>query len=224
MEEFYKKTKENTLPLLIYLATSFSSVFVSDLVFLSILFLLFIIVSSILFNNKILLKIIILSMIVIPLIILLSMLFSWNFNANQLLAILPKSISFSILITSSISFFAYLPTFQLFRISKTLINSNYPAYALLAGFRTFPVFFQFSKRIFTAIKIRKAYTSYFNLLILYLQNIIIEFLNFLDEFINRFSFLNISKLQVKTSLGLKAYIAIIYFITSIIFVIYGNKY
>jgi|GEM_PF-6796572 len=220
METFYKKTNENTIPLLIYLVTSFSSVFVSNLKLLSILFLFFIVMSSILFSKNILLKILVLSMIIIPVIILLFMIFSWEFTSPQLFSILPKSISFSMMISSSIAFFAFLPTYQLFRISKTITNSNYPAYALLAGFRTFPVFFMFSKRIFTAIKVRRAYSSYFELLLLFLQNIFIEFLNFLDDFILRFSFLSLEKLKIKHFINYKTFFAFFYLLISLIFIMY----
>jgi len=222
MKNFYKKTNENTIPLLIYLITSFSSVFVTNLKFISIFFLLFIMVSSILFSKNILLKILVLSMSIILLIILLSMLFSLAFTSNQLYTILPKSMSFSIMISSSIAFFALLPTYQLFRISKTIISSNYPAYALLAGFRTFPVFFQFSKRIFIAIKIRKAYSSYFDLLLLFLQNIFVEFLNFLDDFINRFTFLNFNQQKVCNKVNLKTYVLLLYILTSFLLITYEN--
>ena len=148
------------------------------------------------------------------------MLFSWKFNYQQAILILPKSISFSIMISSAIAFFLFLPTYQLFRISKTIIKSSYPAYALLAGFRTFPVFFQFSKKIFVAIKIRKAYSSYFDFVMIYFQNIFIEFLNFLDDFITRFSFLNLKGIKVKLTINYETYLLIIYFLTSIIFIIY----
>ena len=220
MEKFYKYTNANTIPLLLYLVASFTVVFVSNINFLVILFFIFIGISAILFNRNILVKIVLISVFIIPLIIFLSMLFSWKFNYQQASLILPKSISFSMMISSAIAFFLFLPTYQLFRISKTIIKSSYPAYALLAGFRTFPVFFQFSKKIFVAIKIRKAYSSYFDFVLIYFQNIFIEFLNFLDDFLTRFSFLNLEEIKIKLSINYKTYLLLIYFITTLIFIIY----
>lgn len=220
MEKFYKNTNANTIPLLLYLVASFTVIFVSNISFLVILFFIFIGISAILFSRNIVIRILLISIFIIPLVIFLSMIFSWNFSYQQAILILPKSISFSIIISSAIAFFLFLPTYQLFRISKTLIKSSYPAYALLAGFRTFPVFFQFSKRIFIAIKIRKAYSSYFDFVMIYFQNIIIEFLNFLDDFITRFSFLNLHKIKIAPVINFKTYLSIIYLIISITFIIY----
>lgn len=221
MENFYKNISENTIPLLIYLVASFISIFVTNINFLGILLLLYICISAVLFNSKILLKILFISLCVIPIIVLLSMFFAWDISYQQFILSLPKSISFSIMISSAIAFFLFLPTYQLFSISKTIIRSNYPAYALLAGFRTFPVFFQFSKKIFVAIKIRKAYSSYLDFVLLYVQNIFIEFLIFLDDFIVRFSYLNLHKIQTISIFNYKSYLAIIYLIISISFVIFG---
>ena len=210
MEKFYKNTNANTIPLLLYLVASFTVVFVSNINFLVILFVIFIGISAILFNRNIVIRILLISIFIIPLIIFLSMLFSWEFSYQQAILILPKSISFSIIISSAIAFFLFLPTYQLFRISKTIIKSSYPAYALLAGFRTFPVFFHFSKKIFVAIKIRKAYSSYFDFVMIYFQNIFIEFLNFLDDFITRFSFLNLKEIKVEFIYDYKTIISVIY--------------
>lgn len=220
MERFYKHTNENTIPLIIYLVTGFISVFILNIYFLLVIYGLFLINSAIIFNKRILLKTFVISICIVPLIIFLSMLLSWEFTIKQITEILPKSISFSIMISSSVAFFVFLPAYQLFRISKTILQNNYPAYALLAGFRTFPVFFQYSKRIFMAIKIRNASSSLIVLLFLYLQNIFIMFINYLEDFIIRFSFLNLHLIKVKSSFNYKTLLLIVYLIISITLIVY----
>ncbi len=220
MKHFNKKISENTIPLILYLVSSFLVVFVSNLNFILISLLLFLFVSTILFNRRIVQKIIIISIIVISLVLFVSMLITLNFKTEMILLSLPKSITLSIIVTSTIAFFVYLPTIQLLYITKTITRSNYAAYGVLTAFRTFPVFFSFSKKIFITIKIRKAYSSYFDFILLYIQNIFIEFVDFLDNFIRRITFIELDRIKIKLTVNHKTLLTIIYLLTIITLIAY----
>jgi hypothetical protein len=222
MEKFSKNISENTLPLILYLISSFLVVFITNLNVLILISVLFLFISFFLFGNKVLSRIILITSITIFVILTFSILISWDFSYKRIIISLPKAISLSVMISSVIAFFVYVPTVQLFFIAKTFTRSNRPAYAILTGFRTFPVFFNFSKKIFTTIKIRKAYSSLTDLILLYIQNIFIEFFAFLDNFINHFSFIELNKIKHKNNLNYKFFLIILYFIFIIKVIYYGK--
>jgi hypothetical protein len=221
IERFHKNCVDKTVPLILFLFSSFLVIFITNLTSLSIISILFLFVTLVLFHKSVFKKTVIISLLVILVVVFINLLLNLTFTFDSMIHFLPKGISLSIIVTSAIAVFAFLPTYQLYRISIVATRSQNASLAILTGFRTFPVFFELSKKIFISIKIRNATNSIVDFVNLFITNIIIDFFSFLEDYINRFSFIKIENKVHPQSFSFSLFITCIYLLTTILF-IYEN--
>ena len=216
MEKFIENQNRITLPILIYTLSSFFILFVSDLRISLLLFFLFL-VTTYLLTQKIaaIITVIKVSLFVTFFYLLIISILGWQFPLDKLKEIIPFAIGLSIVVCTGIVVFREIPTFQLIKITKLICLGENALYAVLSGFRTFPVMFSISSKTIIAQKARGMHKHKWLSIKTYLLNILINFFEFVFYFGNQLETLDITKINNKKYLSLNNFIFIFYLALSI---------
>jgi hypothetical protein len=146
----------------------------------------------------------------------------WQLSLKILKDIIPKGICLSILVCTGIVVFDEMPAFQLVKITKLISPGENTIYAILSGFRTFPVIFNISSKVITAQKARGIHKNTLLAIKTYLVNMIISFFEFIFDFGNQLEAVNMENLNTKiVYLNFKNMLFLSYLIVSIGGVLYG---
>lgn len=223
MESFIEKQKQNTLPILMYSIASCFVLFINNSYIIFSLYFLFIVLTYLLSEKKsIILKVLKISCLVFVIYFLVTSILGWQLNLKILKDILPKGIGLSILVCTGIVVFDEMPTFQLVKITKLISPWENAIYAILSGFRTFPVILNISSKVITAQKARGIHKNYLLSIKTYLLNMVISFFEFIFDFGNQLEAVNMENLNTKiVYLNFKNMLFLSYLIVSIGGVLYG---
>lgn len=218
MERFIEEQKRNTLPILMYSIASFFVLFISNLYMIFSLYFLFIVLTYLLSEKKsTVFKVLKLSCFVIVIYFLVTSILGWQLSLKILKDIIPKGIGLSILVCTGIVVFDEMPTFQLVKITKLISPGENAIYAILSGFRTFPVIFNISSKVIVAQKARGIHNNYLLSMKTYLLNMLISFFEFIFDFGNQLGAVDLRKINNKNlvSLTLKNILFLLYLLISI---------
>jgi len=173
-------------------------------------------------KKSIILKVLKISCLVFVIYFLVTSILGWQLNLKILKDILPKGIGLSILVCTGIVVFDEMPTFQLVKITKLISPWENAIYAILSGFRTFPVILNISSKVITAQKARGIHKNYLLSIKTYLLNMVISFFEFIFDFGNQLEAVNMENLNTKiVYLNFKNMLFLSYLIVSIGGVLYG---
>ena len=201
-----------------YLIASFFVLFINNCYLIFSLYFFFIVLTYLLSNKKAtVFKVLKLSCLIITIYFLITSILYWQLSLETFKSIIPKGIGFSILVCTGIVVFDGIPTFQLVKISKLISPWENAIYAILSGFRTFPVIFNISSKIIVAQKARGIHKNYLLSIKTYLLNVTISFFEFIFDFGNQLESLDLEKINNKNlvSLTLKNILFFLYLLISI---------
>lgn len=202
MESFIKAQKQNTLPILMYFIASFFVLFINNHYLIFSLYIFFVLLTYLLSKKKsIVFKVLKISFLVIIIYFLITSLLDWQLSLKIFKNIFPKGIGISIVVCTGIVVFDGIPTFQLVKITKLISPSENAIYAILSGFRTFPVIFHISSKVIVAQKVRGIHTNYLLSIKTYLLNMIISFFEFIFDFGNQLGAVDMGKIDNKNLFG-----------------------
>lgn len=222
MKRFIEKQRQNTLPILMYLMASFFIIFI-DKPKIVLLYLLFILMTYWLtMKPSTIIRVLKISFFVITIYFLIVSVLGWQMNIEIFYEFIPKGIALSILVCTGIIAFNEIPTFQLVRITKLISPWENAIYAILSGFRTFPVIFNISGKTIMALKVRGIHKNYLLSIKTYLLNMTINFFEFIFDFGNQFGAVDSRKMNLKIEyFNLKSVSFVIYLIISFGGLCYG---
>ena len=218
MERFIEEQKRKTLPILMYSIASFFVLFISNLYMIFSLYFLFIVLTYLLSEKKsTVFKVLKVSCFVVAIYFLVTSILGWQLNLKILKDIIHKGIGLSILVCTGIVVFDEMPTFQLVKITKLISPGENAIYAILSGFRTFPVIFNISSKVIVAQKARGIHKNYLLAIKTYLLNMIISFFEFIFDFGNQLEAVDMKNINNKNlvSLTLKNILFLSYLLISI---------
>jgi hypothetical protein len=216
MEKFIGNQNSITLPILIYTLSSFFVLFVSDLRLSLVLFFLFL-VTTYLLTHKIaaIITVIKVSLVVTLFYLLIISILGWQFPLDKLQEIIPFATGLSIIVCTGIVVFREIPTFQLVKITKLICPGENALYAVLSGFRTFPVMFSISRKTIIAQKARGMHKHKWLSINTYLLNLVINFFEFIFDFVNQLESVDINKISAKININIDIIFFIAYLVASI---------
>jgi hypothetical protein len=196
MEKFIEKQNSITLPILIYTLSSFFVLFVSDLRMSFVVYFLFL-ATTYLLTHKIaaIITVIKVSLVVTFFYLLIVSILGWRFPLDKLQEIIPFAIGLSIVVCTGIVVFREISTFQLIKITKLICPSENALYAVLSGFRTFPVMFSISSKTIIAQKARGMYKQKWLSIKTYLLNMLISFFEFIFDFGNQMESIDFKRIK-----------------------------
>ncbi len=218
MERFIEKQKRNTLPILMYSIASFFVLFINNLYIIFSLYFLFIVSTYLLSEKKsTIFKVLKVSCFVVAIYFLVTSILGWQLSLKILKDIISKGIGLSILVCTGIVVFDEMPTFQLVKITRLISPWENAIYAILSGFRTFPVIFNISSKVIVAQKARGIHKNYLLAIKTYLLNMIISFFEFIFDFGNQLEAVDMKNINNKNlvSLTLKNILFLSYLLISI---------
>jgi len=218
MERFIEEQKRKTLPILMYSIASFFVLFISNLYMIFSLYFLFIVLTYLLSEKEsTVFKVLKVSCFVVAIYFLVTSILGWQLSLKILKDIIPKGIGISILVCTGIVVFDEMPTFQLVKVTKLISPGENAIYAILSGFRTFPVIFNISSKVIVAQKARGLHKNYLLSIKTYLLNMIISFFEFIFDFGNQLEAVDMKNINNKNlvSLTLKNILFLSYLLISI---------
>jgi len=183
MREFLADHRERTVPVVLYCATSGLLPFVRSLLLFLCLYGCFLVLSWLLTRSRAVVAVSVLvtcgvTGIYSALLIALS--------ANSMETVLSKyvcmGLSLSMIFCTGVIVFLDLPTFEISRIAKFVFRADLPVCAVLSGFRCVPVIFSASQDALLALRLRGLHRKGLLSVTLFLENVTINFLEFIADF------------------------------------------
>lgn len=218
MKKFIDVQNQNTLPLILYCLSSLFIIFIKSLVFLIPLYIFFCILTILLTENFLtFFKISKITLLTIAIYFFVFSILEWDLSFSNFEKIFPKGVSLSILISTGIIVFDVIPTIQLLKITKFVFRNENVVYAMLSGFRTFPVLLNISKKTLMAQKIRGVSKKKILSILLYLYNVLINFFEFFSDFKNQIEYMDIKEaILLKNRISIKFLFFFMYSMASIL--------
>ncbi|MEI7868462.1 MAG: hypothetical protein WCI11_11270 [Candidatus Methylumidiphilus sp.] len=223
MDNFIDKQNRITLPILSYTLASFFVIFVSDLGMTFVLFFLFL-VTTYLLTNKIsaIITVISISFFVTFFYLSLISLLDWQLPFDKLQEIIPFAVGLSIVVCTGVVVFREISTFQLVKITKLICPGENAIYAVLSGFRVFPVMFNISSKTIMAQKVRGMHNNKLLSIKTYLLNMLINFFEFIFDFGNQLESVDIKKIDLIIKISAKSIYFIAYLYASVVGIYYAK--